>query len=67
MKQLLKKYQIFTILPQISQFHKNRKFSSTFANFLDQLLHPYKFHGSDISGILLFIYASCEPLNSYTQ
>ena len=31
-------------------------------NFLDQLLHPYKFHGRDMSGILFFIFASCEPL-----
>ena len=62
-KQLLTKYQIFTILPQISHFHKYRKFSSIFANFLDQLLHPYKFYGSDMSGILIFIFASCHPLN----
>ena len=32
-------------------------------NFLDQLLHPYKFHGRDMSGILFFIFASCEPLS----
>ena len=30
-KQLLTKYQIFTILPQISHFHKYRNFSSIFA------------------------------------
>ena len=57
------KYQIFTILPQISHFHKNRNFSSIFATFLDQLLHPYKFYGRDMSGILFLISASCEPLN----
>ena len=61
-KQLLTKYQIFTILPQISHFHNNRNFSSMFATFLDQLLHPYKFYGRDMSGILFFIFASCEPL-----
>ena len=61
-KQLLTKYQIFTILPQISHFHKYRNFSSIFATFLDQLLHPYKFHGRDMSGILFFIFASCHPL-----
>ena len=44
-KQLLTKYQISTIIPQISNFHKNRNFSSLFGTFLDQLLHPYKFHG----------------------
>ena len=27
-----------------------------------QLLHPYKFHGMDMSGILFFIFASCELL-----
>ena len=62
MKQLLTKYQIFTILPQVSHFHKYRNFSSIFCNFLDQLLHPYKFHGRDMSGILFFILASCHPL-----
>ena len=31
-------------------------------NFLDQLLHPYKFYGRDMSRILFFIFASCEPL-----
>ena len=61
-KQLLTKYQIFTILPQISHFHKNRNFSSIFCNFLDQLLHPYKFYGRDMSEIPFFIFASCEPL-----
>ena len=30
--------------------------------FLDQLLHPYKFHGRGMSVILFFIFASCEPL-----
>ena len=29
---------------------------------MDQLLHPYKFYGRDMSGILFFIFASCEPL-----
>ena len=32
-KQLLTKYQIFTILPQILHFHKYRNFSSIFATF----------------------------------
>ena len=32
-KKLLTKYQIFTILPQISHFHKNRNYSSIFATF----------------------------------
>ena len=63
-KQLLTKYQIFTILPQISHIHKYRNFSSIFATFLDQLLHPYKFYGRDMSGILFFIFASCEPLTT---
>ena len=62
-KQLLTKYQIFTILPQISHFHKYRNFSSNICNLSDQLLHPYKFHGRDMSGILFFIFASWNPLN----
>ena len=63
-KQLLTKYQIFTILPQISHFYKYRNFSSIFCNFLHQLLHPYKFYGRDVPGILFFIFASFEPLNN---
>ena len=31
-------------------------------NFLDQLLLPYKFQGSDMWGMYFFISASCEPL-----
>ena len=31
-------------------------------HFLDQLLHAYKYHGRDMSEILCFIFASCEPL-----
>ena len=50
---------IFTILPQISQFRKVVIFQ-VYLQLLDQLLHPYKFNGRDISGILFF--ASCEPL-----
>ena len=30
--------------------------------FLDQPLLPYKFHGSDMSGMYFLIFASCEPL-----
>ena len=63
MKQLLTKYQFFTKLPQISHIHINRNFFKYIYNFLDQLLHPYKFHGRDMWGILFFIFASCEPLN----
>ena len=32
-------------------------------NFWDQLLHPYKFYGRDMSWILFFIFASCHPLS----
>ena len=63
LRQLLTKYQIFKILPQISHFHKNHNFSSIFTTLLDQLLHPYKSYGRDMSGILFFIFASCEPLS----
>ena len=57
------KYQIFMKLPEIPHIHINRIFSSMFATFLDQLLYPYKFHGRDMSGILFFIFASCESLS----
>ena len=49
------------ILPQISHFYKCRNFSSIFATFLDQLLHPYKFYGRECQEYS-FIFASCEPL-----
>ena len=45
---------------QISKFFKYN------CIFLDQLLHPYKFHGRDMSGILFFIFASCEPLTLFS-
>ena len=50
------------ILPQIPHFHKYQIFFKYICKFLDQLLHPYKFYGRDMSGILFFIFASCEPL-----
>ena len=31
-------------------------------NFLDQLLHPYNFYGSDMSEIPFFMFASYESL-----
>ena len=60
-KHLLTNYQFFTKMPQIPQIHINRNFSYI-CNFLDQVLHPYKFHGRDMSGILFFISTSREPL-----
>ena len=42
-KQLLTKYQIYTILPQISYFHKNRNFSSIFAPFQTNCFIPINF------------------------
>ena len=63
-KQLLKKYQICPILPQISHFHKKRFF---FFKYICKLFRPtaslYKFYGRDMSGILFFSFASCEPLS----
>ena len=46
-KQLLTKYQIFTKLPKISYIHKNHIFKK-FWKFLDQLIVPYKFYGTDM-------------------
>ena len=61
------------MIDKISNFHEFAQ-NSTYShkssvlkyicNFLDQLLHPYKFHGRDMSGILFFIFASCESLTS---
>ena len=60
------------VIDKISNFHDivpNFTFSQKLWFFkyickvLDQLLHPYKFCGRDMSGILFFIFASCEPLN----
>ena len=36
---------------------------TTLLHLADELLHPYKFYGRDMSGILIFIFASCEPLD----
>ena len=44
-------------------FTFSQKFSKYICNFLDQLIHPYKFYGKDMLGILFFIFAGCEPLN----
>ena len=61
----------WAVIDKISDFHdfapnftisQISKFFKYFCNFLDQLLHPYKFHGRDMSGILFFIFASCHPL-----
>ena len=30
------------------------------------MLHPYKFYGRDMSGILFFIFASCHPLKAFS-
>ena len=60
-----KNYQILTLIKQlltkikISHIHKDFKYNW---NFLEQLLLPYKFHGSRMGGILFFNFASCESL-----
>ena len=64
LKQLLTKYQIFTKLPQIPHIHKNRNFSSIIAFFFQtNCFIPINFMAArDMSGVLFFIFASCEPL-----
>ena len=70
--------RIFKFELQFSSYWQNIKFSQNYpklhifteiviflkyiCNFLDQLLHPYNSYGRDMSGILFFIFASCEPL-----
>ena len=74
--------RIFKFEVQLSSYWQNIKFSrycpkfhifakivifKYICNFFYQLLHPYKFHGRDMSGILFFIFASCEPLSVKEQ
>ena len=49
------------MVPNSTYSHKSY-FLKYICNFLDQLLPPFKFHGRDMSGILFFIFASCESL-----
>ena len=70
-KQLLTKYQIFTnIAKNKFQTFSNKMKNVIFQVFLQKLfrsdncIHPYKFHGRDMSGhTLTFIFASCHPLS----
>ena len=71
--------RIFKFELQLSSYWQSIKFSrycpkfyiftnivifQVYCNFLDQLLHPYKFYGRDMSGkLFFFIFASCEPLS----
>ena len=61
----------WAVIDKISNFHEiapnftcsqKLQFFKYSCNFLDQLLHPNKFYGRDMSGILFVIFASCEPL-----
>ena len=61
-KQLLTIYQIFMKLPQILHTHKNRKLLRHYWKLTDQLLLPYKFYSTGMSGIHFFNFTSCEPL-----
>ena len=49
---------------KFSDFVREKKKEFLFYNLALSLnsVHPYKFHGRDMSGILFFIFASCEPL-----
>ena len=67
MRKRIFKFELKAVIDKISNFHdiathfhKYRNFSSIFAAFLEQLLHFYKFYGRDMSGILFFIFASCD-------
>ena len=62
------------VIDKISHFHdiapnftfsQKLQFFKYIYIFLDQLLHPYKFYGGDMSGILFFTFASCEPLRQF--
>ena len=49
------------IAPNFTLLQKNIIFQ-VYLQLFRQLLHPYKFRGMDMSGILFFIFASCELL-----
>ena len=61
-KKLLTKYEMFTILPQISHFHKFRNFSSIFATFETNFFIPINFMAGTCQEYSFFIFASCHPL-----
>ena len=46
----------YEIAPNFT-FSQKSQFFKYICNFLDQLLHPYKFNGRDMSGVLFFIFA----------
>ena len=60
------KISIFQEIAPNSIYSQKLQFPNYNWNFLDQLLLPYKFHGSSMRGILFFFFnfASCEPLTS---
>ena len=49
------------IAPKFTYSQKSLFFKYN-CNYLDQLLIPYKIHGSSTRGILFFNFACCEPL-----
>ena len=61
-KQLLTKYQIFTILPQISHFHKYRNFSSIFETFETNCFIPINLMAGTCQEYSFSFFASCHPL-----
>ena len=61
-KQLLTKMSNFQDIAPNFTYSQKSYFFKYICNFLDQLLHPYKFYGRDMSGILFFIFASREAL-----
>ena len=59
---VLDKISNFNEIALNSTYSHKSQFLKYICNFLDQLLHPFKFHGRGMSGILFFNFASCEPL-----
>ena len=62
-KKLLTKYQIFTILPQISHFHKFRNFSSIFATFEANCFIPINFMQGHVRNTL-FHFCQLPPVKN---
>ena len=63
---VLDKISNFNEIALNSTYSHKSQFLKYICNFLDQLLHPFKFHGRGMSGILFFNFASCEPLRVRT-
>ena len=66
-KKLSTKYQIFTILPQISHFHKFRNFSSIFATFETNCFIPINFMAGICQEYSFFHFCQLPPVKLWSR